>query len=254
MNEPRQWKDAYAQAADGAHDCLPPEELLAALAGTLDAARAERAVQALAECPRCAAVAQIAQDLQANLAADAQAFAALGFGDGVGLADTTDSANATNAVKATSKEHASNAPDAIAARRTVERGRAGTQRGLPRWAFAAAAVLVVGLGTVLLLPREPAPLVVRGSAVTAVDPASGSALHAAPAQLGWSPIGSASAYRVELYDERAESLWRSERVTATRVVLPDELRARLARGTFLWRVRAEGSDIEIGPFYFRVEP
>ncbi len=236
MNEPRQWSEAYAQAADGAHDCLPPEELLAALAGTLDAPRAERAVQALAECPRCAAVARIAQDLQANLAADAQAFAELVVSD---EADTANAIGATNAA---------NTADAL------DGNRSGRRRGLPRWALAVAAVLVVGLGTVLLLPREPAPLVVRGSPAAAVEPASGSALRAVPAQLSWAAIGTATAYRVELYDERAESLWRSERVAATRVALPEDLRARLARGTFLWRVRAEGSDIEIGPFYFRVEP
>lgn len=245
MNEPRQWSEAYAQAADGAHACLPPEELLAALAGTLDAPRAERAVQALAECPRCAAVARIAQDLQANLAADAQAFAARAMSDEADAANAIGAANAANAACATGAANTVDAPDG---------NRSGRQRGLPRWALAAAAVLVVGLGTVLLLPREPAPLVVRGSAAAAVEPASGSALRAAPAHLSWAAIGTATAYRVELYDERAESLWRSERVAATRVALPDDLRARLARGTFLWRVRAEGSDIEIGPFYFRVEP
>jgi hypothetical protein len=251
MNEPRQWSEAYAQAADGAHACLPPEELLAALAGTLDAPRAERAVQALAECPRCAAVARIAQDLQANLAADAQAFAALVVSDGVDTANVNNSAkiyNVTSAANATDDASTANTVDAL------EVNHGGRRRGLPRWALAAAAVLVVGLGTVLLLPREPAPLVVRGAAAAAVEPASGSALRAAPTQLGWAAIGTATAYRVELYDERAESLWRSERVAATRVALPDDLRARLARGTFLWRVRAEGSDIEIGPFYFRVEP
>jgi hypothetical protein len=245
MNEPRQWSEAYARAANGAHDCLPPEELLAALAGTLDGPRAEHAVRALAECPRCAAVARIAQDLQANLAADAQAFAALA------VADEANTANAANATKETKAESAARATDTVDA---LDGGRSGRRRGLPRWAFAAAAVLVVGLGTVLLLPREPAPLVVRGSAAAAVDPASGSALRAAPAQLSWAAIGTATAYRVELYDERAESLWRSERIAATRVALPNDLRTRIARGTFLWRVRAEGSDIEIGPFYFRVEP
>ncbi|WP_313917735.1 hypothetical protein [Tahibacter sp.] len=251
MNEPRQWSEAYAQAADGAHDCLPPEELLAALAGTLDAPRAERALQALAECPRCAAVARIAQDLQANLEADAQAFAALGGGEAAGRADAVDTANAINVINGA---NVSCAAGTAGTENVVSRARAGRRSGLPRWALAAAAVLVVGLGTVLLLPREPVPPVVRGSPAAAVEPASGSALHAAPAELSWAAIGSATAYRVELYDERAESLWRSERVAATRVALPEDLRARLARGTFLWRVRAEGSDIEIGPFYFRVEP
>jgi hypothetical protein len=217
MNESPHWRDAYAKAtADTPHECLPPEELLAALGGGLDAPRHERAVQAMADCARCAAVAQIAQDLQANLAADESAFAKLG-------------------------------------ERTGVPPRAPRPR-LARWAAAAAAVVVLGVGTLLVLPHQPVPGVVRGAAENAVEPASGSALRAAPARLGWNAIGAAPAYRVELYDERAESLWRSERIAATQVDLPPELRARLARGTYLWRVRAEGSEIEIGPFYFRVEP
>jgi len=88
----------------------------------------------------------------------------------------------------------------------------------------------------------------------AVQPHSGDRLRAPPLQLAWAPIGKATAYRVEIFDERAESVWRSERVEATTLELPAELRARMVRGTFLWRVRAEGSEIEIGPFFFRVEP
>ncbi len=77
-------------------------------------------------------------------------------------------------------------------------------------------------------------------------PASGSRLPAAPHRLSWNAIGSAGVYRVELYDERAQSLWRSERVEATTLELPETIRTQLQRGTFLWRVRVEGSDIEIG--------
>lgn len=219
MNDTQRWREAYAQATSQlAHDCLAPDELLAALAGRLDGPRHERALQALAECPRCAAVAQIARDLQAG----------------------PDTASPRDAVAG-----------AVA--------RPPLRRAWPlRWAGAAAAVLVLGLAGLLLMPaRVPEQIpeqVLRGAADAAVTPASGSALRAAPAQLSWSTVDQATAYRVEIFDAAAESLWRSERVAATSLELPADLRARLGRGTYLWRVRAEHSAVELGPFYFRIEP
>lgn len=215
MNEPQHWAQAYAATADPAHACLPPDELLAALAGELAGERAERALAALAECPRCAAVAQIARDLQAHVTVD-------------------DAASST----------------------VLGSGKAAAPRPVLRFVrWATAAVIVLGVGTATLVLREPVtPPVVRGDAATALEPRSGAQLPAAPPRLRWNAIGTAAAYRVELYDERAESLWRSERVTATSLELPADLRARLGRGTYLWRVRAEGSEIDIGPFYFRIEP
>ena len=207
MNESQQWRDAYAQAgAAAAHDCLEPDELLAAFAG---GGASERVLRALAECPRCAALVQIARDLHEPLAAAA--------------------------------------PRVVSAPARRPRAR------VLRWAASAAALLIVGLAA-LQLSRPVPDLTVRGAADSAAQPRSGSHLRTPPLQLAWAPVGTATAYRVEIYDERAESLWRSDRVEATTLQLPAELRARLVRGTFLWRVRAEGSEIEVGPFFFRVEP
>lgn len=247
MNEPQHWADAYAATADTAHACLPPEELLAALAGELDGERAERAVAALAECPRCAAVAQIARDLHEYSARDLHEYSARDLHEHSALDPIEPVTGNSRAMHDVEKRVSGTLPPS----RTAHRSRSSS-RMLP---WAAAALVVLGVGTATLLMREPAsPPAVRGDATVVLDPASGSRLHTTPLRLQWKAIGTATAYRVEIYDDRAESLWRSERVAATSLELPADVRAKLARGTYLWRVRAEGSEIEVGPFWFRVEP
>jgi hypothetical protein len=229
MTESTHWADAYAASAPTPHACLSLDELLVAWDESADASARERALAALAECPHCAAIAQIARDLQAHAQDDAAAFAAF-------------------ATKGSSTAAASAANGSAAA--------APRRRPAPRvlrWATAALVVLGVGV-TATLWRAPPEPPVVRGATEAAITPASGSRLTAAPPRLQWNAIGSATAYRIELYDERAQSLWRSERIESTVLELPETVRAQLQRGTYLWRVRAEGSDIEIGPFFFRVEP
>lgn len=229
MTESRHWADAYAASAATAHVCLSLDELLVAWDDSADAAARERALAALADCPHCAAIAQIARDLQAHAQDDAAAFAAFAA-DGPTTAAT------------------------VAAEGTMP--TAPRRRSAPRvLRWATAALVVLGAGTTAMLWRAPSePPVMRGAADAAIAPASGSRLAAAPPRLQWNAIGSAIVYRIELYDERAQSLWRSERIEGTTLELPETVRSQLQRGTYLWRVRAEGSDIEIGPFFFRVEP
>jgi hypothetical protein len=256
MNEPQHWAEAYAATADADHVCLAPEALLAAWDVGADALVRARAVAAVAACAQCAAVAQIARDLQQHLASDTPAFAEwaapprvaeVAFARAGAAADGPDE---LAAARDRGTDAAAN--DAGHALAPVSR-RPRCSPAVLRWA--AAAVVVLGIGSLSLTMRQPAePPAVRSESAGSITPASGSRLRAAPAQLTWSAIGSAGAYRVELYDDSARSLWRSERVSATAVDLPHDLRAQLQRGTFLWRVRAEGSEVEIGPFFFRVEP
>lgn len=248
MNEPQHWAQAYAATSAAGHACLPPEALLAAWDEGAAATQRAAAIAAMAECAQCAAVGQIARDLQQHLAEDAQAFAPWArpvtppapLADGGPAVEVAGAAVPRPDVARSAQQHAPR-----------HNARAATR--VLRWA--AAAVVLLAVGTVSWLLRAPAEApAIRGEATTPVTPASGSRLRAAPAQLQWTAIGTAAAYQVELYDETAQSLWRSERITGTTVELPAAVRAQLQRGTFLWRVRAEGSDVEIGPFYFRVEP
>lgn len=233
MTEAKDWADAYAASAPDPHACLSPDELLVAWDETADPAARERALAALADCPHCAAIAQIARDLQAHAKDDAAAFAAFAAN------------GSTTAVDVATEDAASSGTTAALRPRRAPR--------VLHWATAA--LVVLGVGTTAMLWRAPPePPVVRGAADAAIAPASGSRLSTAPQRLQWGAIGQATAYRIELYDERAQSLWRSERVESTVLPLPETVRAQLQRGTYLWRVRAEGSDTEIGPFFFRVEP
>lgn len=213
MIDERHLQDAWTRAslarvhADGG--CLDVDTLLAALDGRLEGEARERALAALAECPRCAASARIAADLR---------------------------------------------PGADVAR-TSPRPRAA-QRGAP-WFAAIAAALVAAVGIAIVLPdllRSDARIVRAPPGANEARPQNGERLAAAPLRLAWSAPPTAEAFRVELYDAAAEPLWRSDRIAAREVELPADLRARLGAGTYLWRVRVEGSDLEIGPFHFTVAP
>lgn len=215
MTDTSRWQEAYSTASlrdpHRGGVCLDADELVAALEGRLSGERLDRAVIALAECPRCAALAQIAIDLRPD-------------------------------------EAQTNARSQSAMGRTPRRRQ---------WPWALAASLLLGIGATIAWPllHPAADMAVRAPpGMQNAEPRLGARLDAAPLKLSWQALVGGGSYRVELYDDRAELMWTSPRVDAPSVELPTELRAQLRSGTFLWRVRAEGSDIEIGPFHFTVVP
>lgn len=223
MNDATRWREAMALSNDddphAGGNCLDADELLAAMEGRLEGDRLQRALQATAECPRCAAVAQMAVEVRASaetLAEGLKPGAAIPIGG------------------------------------HPARPRAG--RPMP-WALAA--VLVAGFAIILLLPkRSTSPdMPVRSLAMAGdVEPRTAARMKEAPTRFAWAGMPNARGYRVEIYDDHAEKLWESPLIAETHLEVPESLRIQLQTGTFLWRVRTEGSGVEIGPFHFTVEP
>jgi anti-sigma factor RsiW len=128
------------------------------------------------------------------------------------------------------------------------------------WAAALAAAVLLPFLT-MLVRREPTPPApsVRGEAAvaTAVEPADGEVLVAAPAKLRWSPVADAREYRVQLLDEEGSLIWASPSRTETSALLPSEVRDRLARGhAYLWRVEIllDGDRRKSPTYEFRLAP
>jgi hypothetical protein len=135
-----------------------------------------------------------------------------------------------------------------APRRGGERAR--TRRPAPAWTrWAAAALLVAGVGLIWEARRTPAPPelpgpgttdVVRGGELQVLAPVG--EVIGAPAELSWRPVEAAAKYRVELADVGGESLGGGES-TSARFALPPELANRLReRATYTWQVVAFDAD------------
>lgn len=124
-------------------------------------------------------------------------------------------------------------------------------------ALAASLVLVLG-GTAiwwwLASTTPPGSDVERGLAQQ-VAPAPGAELGARPQRFDWPDQPGATGYLFELYDERAELLWSSDRLTSSECELPEEVRARLADGgSYSWQVEVGGlRSLELGPYWFRLD-
>ena len=119
---------------------------------------------------------------------------------------------------------------------------------LTRWRIAAAAaVVVIGAASSLFLWQSdrivrPGPGAVRGPApaATALQPADGATLAAAPTQFSWPAEEAATGYTVELYDFESTPIWKSPRLDEPQLVLPDEIGTQLRPGhLYYWRVTAE---------------
>jgi len=135
-------------------------------------------------------------------------------------------------------------------------------RGRTRWpglrvAAAAAAVVAVAAG-LLLHGRVPATDDDRlrgGDRPQAVAPLPDARLADAPAELAWRAAEGARAYRLRLFDARAEPVWESGLSAETSRPLPAEIRARLRPGaSYFWIVDVQGPEpaTRLGPFWFHL--
>jgi hypothetical protein len=115
---------------------------------------------------------------------------------------------------------------------------------LSRWmAFAAAALIVVGIGALTLRGHRvavPAD-VMRGNhaAVAVIEPAAGTAV-AAPVRLAWHAMDGAQSYRVELLTARGDVIaaWSTPDTT---LAIPDSVRLNANQSYDMW-VRAMLAD------------
>jgi len=121
---------------------------------------------------------------------------------------------------------------------------ADTSRFPVRWmAFAAAAVLVIGVTSVFLSrTRTPvAPDVYRGQrpALTLVEPHAGSTV-AQPVHLAWQAVADARTYHIELLSEHGDMIaaWNT---TDTALAIPDSVRLIASQSYDVW-VRATLDD------------
>jgi hypothetical protein len=128
------------------------------------------------------------------------------------------------------------------------------------WRAAAAVVLVAAVAAVALVAFQASrsrttPPIERGDKTSAVAtvPANRAELDAPPAELSWTAVPGATAYRVTLYDFESTPIWQSPPLSEARAPVPAEVRARLPRGKpIFWRVAVtRGVDRqELGPFQF----
>ncbi|HEV8268614.1 MAG TPA: hypothetical protein VGR00_10285 [Thermoanaerobaculia bacterium] len=133
----------------------------------------------------------------------------------------------------------------------------------PRPAYAVvalAAALILAAGTAFLVSRDSAPPPIeRGAEVEAwsVSPRDGAVLSSAPERLVWPAEAGATSYRVSLLDFESTPLWESPPLAEPSVSLPEEIRARLAKGRpHYWRVTVVG-EVERRPsplFRFEIAP
>jgi hypothetical protein len=130
--------------------------------------------------------------------------------------------------------------------RAASEGARSAERRMPaaRWlALAAMAILVVGLGALVLRDRSMTPTadVMRGSraAMSLIEPAVGDRV-AAPVRITWHAIEGATTYRVELLSTSGELVanWNTADTTAT---IPDSARVRASEQYDVW-VRATLAD------------
>jgi hypothetical protein len=132
-----------------------------------------------------------------------------------------------------------------------------------RWAAAGVAAAAILLAVWLLIPRNGSvspPLVltgdeaVRGAAVAVLSPVADVA--EAPAFLEWKKAGDEIEYKVSL---AGKSPLMSASTKETRIVLPDNIKARLKPGvTYIWQVQAfkpDGTLVAVsGRVKFRIRP
>lgn len=193
-------------------DCPDANTLAALAAGALDPARRDAVLDRIATCASCAAALRVAID---------------------------------------ARDYADELAPAIAAREasTVTPLWPRTRRTPAMFAMAASVLVAVGVGTLLL--RPPAPDVVRGAALAALEPVDGAALDTAPARLAWA-CPAPAAVAVELHDATGARVWAAS-TQACSVDLPASARERLVAGDWLWQVRAADGSVLAGPFRFRVD-
>jgi hypothetical protein len=130
--------------------------------------------------------------------------------------------------------------------RAASEGARAAERPMPatRWlALAAMAILVVGIGALVLRGRGAAPAadVMRGhqQALSLIEPAAGDRI-AAPVRVTWHAIDGATSYRVELLSTSGE-LVASWNTSDTSSAIPDTAHVRANDAYDVW-VRATLAD------------
>lgn len=234
-------RDAYADETAG---CPPPEAWLEAEAGALDPEERRALEEHADRCPACAAE----RDL-------ARLFDAAPDEAGVRPEDVD--------FVVSRLEESSPVRRAEPAPRVVPFPGPRRRNLQPLFRLAAAAVLVLAAGLAffnLYAPAPPLPApeegVVRGSEVEAVAPVG--EVDEIPAELRWTPLEQARAYRVRLTAVDDTVLW-EDTVAAPPARLPAEVTGRLHRAVvYRWTVEAlDASGTRLatsGPVELRVRP
>ncbi|MGC4049677.1 MAG: hypothetical protein QM757_09215 [Paludibaculum sp.] len=115
---------------------------------------------------------------------------------------------------------------------------------LPRWAFSAAAILLIVAGSLQLRrmagpglrPSEPGSTVVRSAQVRLVSPMGD--VEAAPDSFQWDPVDKAASYEFQITEVDGTPLWTGRTNQAKLNSVPDIQRFMLPRKALLWRVKA----------------
>jgi hypothetical protein len=162
----------------------------------------------------------------------------------IACADCAEEYRAAKALASWTAEAAALLRPGAETRAAMPTARFDRRTGTRLWIALAAAAALAAAGLVLVARRgdpEKAASAERGSVeiTRALEPRDRAALPASPKRLEWAPMEGASSYEATIYDAESTPLWKSPPVSATRVELPPEVRARLAPGhAYLWRVVA----------------
>lgn len=119
--------------------------------------------------------------------------------------------------------------------------------------LAVAASLFVAV--VVLMPtlsETPAPTIERSETIS-VTPADGAALTASPARFEWPEAATSQRYKLSVYNDSAELLWRSDATEALSLAVKEG--QELPSGRYFWTVDlVDGpKGRSLGPFWFRVK-
>jgi hypothetical protein len=225
---PHEDPELLARALARGPECPPLERLAELVHGEVAAAERAALEAHAAACPACAAELELARAFD-PAAADA------------GEAAEIDGVVATLVGR--------RAPGRVLEFRGRRERRAGSATS-PVWLrWAAAALVVVGLGVALQTVRRALPPeiagpvdgdVFRGGELSAIAPVG--ELAEAPGELAFESGAGAARYRVELLDVAGATLWSAE-VPASPARLDESARALLRpRATYAWRVVALAAD------------
>ncbi len=226
---PHEDSELLARALARTAGCPPIEQIAAAALGELGADERDRVLAHAASCPACGAELALATSFARE------------------PASATESAEVDRLVARLRGESVAD----LNGRVLEFRGRRPAARtSSMRWnRWAAAALLVVGVGFAYQVGRRALPPEVAGpggdgvvrSAVLALESPVGE-VAGVPTELAWAREEGAALYAVELLDVAGETLG-AARVALPRLTLAPELRATLRpRARYAWRVTAFAAD------------
>ncbi|MGE0641398.1 MAG: hypothetical protein AB7G12_02470 [Thermoanaerobaculia bacterium] len=246
---PIESRDRMRELLTPAADCPPLERLIDALFAAEATAEQRQLLEHAAGCASCAAEIELAGGFDAEPRSEAEA---------VEMAEVSRLLEARRGAAAPVSQGARILP--------MRERRIPASRVAPRWSrWAAAAMIVLGIGLALRLggPDAPPALpggsssgIVRGSDLVLVAPVG--ELAGQPDRFVWQAVPSATRYRVELRDVVGDPLWSGE-ATGTELALPQEARPRIeSMVSYQWTVIAyDGEERVVAratPATFRFRP